>query len=79
MPDPAMVTFDAPTGHWRLANFPVWSPNGIPSRSPGLDREAGLPWVHAHYILTPTGLRPDGQGWEERATLSANGIQKGYP
>ncbi len=45
-------------GAWGLAFFPVWNPNGIPSRSPGLDREADLPWVNAVQCINPNGVMP---------------------
>ncbi len=43
---------------WRLAIFRVWNPKGIPSRSPGLDREAGLPWVNDIQCINPNGVVP---------------------
>ncbi len=42
----------------RLAIPPVWNPNGIPSRSPGLDREAGLPWLNDVQCINPNGIVP---------------------
>ncbi len=41
-----------------MAIFPIWNPNGIPSRSPGLDREAGLPWVNDVQCINPNGVVP---------------------
>ncbi len=48
-----------PEGACRLAIFPVCNPNGIPSRSPGLDREAGLPWINDVQCINPNGVVGD--------------------
>ncbi len=67
-----------PPGYRSLAILPVWNPNGIPSRSPGLDREAGLPWVNDLQSINPNGvtsrwpgLRRTGLPWVRTASRRA--------